>query len=91
MATVATYPLQLAQVLLRLQSNDDTDDIIVDKDETSNNPNEEGQKDHESIIQRNDRLSPPAVLTRWYSRIVSGDECKVIEYSIEFGIYILVV
>jgi|SaaInl74LU_5_DNA_1037368.scaffolds.fasta_scaffold06944_1 solute carrier family 25 (peroxisomal adenine nucleotide transporter), member 17 len=38
-ATVATYPLQLAQVLLRLQSKNDIDDL--DKDESSNEPNED--------------------------------------------------
>lgn len=38
-ATVATYPLQLAQVLLRLQSKNDADDF--DKDESSNEPNED--------------------------------------------------
>ena len=39
-ATVATYPLQLAQVLLRLQSKDDADDF--ENDETSSNePNDE--------------------------------------------------
>jgi len=39
-ATVATYPLQLAQVLLRLQSKNDADDF--DNDESSSNePNED--------------------------------------------------
>ncbi|KAK1732335.1 mitochondrial carrier protein [Skeletonema marinoi] len=38
-ATVATYPLQLAQVLLRLQSKNDADDF--DKDESSNEPHED--------------------------------------------------
>eukprot|EP00984_Skeletonema_dohrnii_P013538 scaffold5597_cov154-Skeletonema_dohrnii-CCMP3373.AAC.7 len=53
-ATVATYPLQLAQMLLRLQRKNDADDF--DKDKSSNEPNEDNgqpsknKKSYEGMI-----------------------------------------